>query len=65
MEESGAALSLLYKEMFGKEPAIPYMRSSGNDERFIQMVTEALRRGTPLTKEDYDKYYPIDPDALY
>lgn len=65
MERNGAILGLLYKEKFGKEPAIPYMRSSGNDERFIKMVTEALRRGTPLTKEDYDKYYPIDPDVLY
>lgn len=65
MKMDGAILGLLYKEKFGKEPAIPYMRSSGNDERFIQMVTEALRRGTPLTEEDYDKYYPIDPDALY
>lgn len=65
MERDGVILGLLYKERFGKEPAIPYMRSSGNDERFIKMVTEALRRGTPLTGKDYDKYFPMDPDVLY
>lgn len=55
----------MYKEKFGKEPQIPFMQSNGTDDRFVEMVMMAIKRGTPLTEEDYDKYFPMDPDVLY
>ena len=38
------------------------------DDKFAEMIVMAIRRGTPLTEEDYDKYFkyfPMDPDVLY
>ena len=29
------------------------------------MIMMAIKRGTPLTDEDYEKYFPMDPDVLY
>ena len=55
----------LYKEKFGVAPQIPFMQSNGTDDRFAEMVMMAIKRGTPLTEEDYDKYFPMDPDVLY
>ena len=55
----------LYKEKFGVAPQIPFMQSNGEDDGFAEMVMMAIKRGTPLTEEDYDKYFPMDPDVLY
>lgn len=55
----------LYKEKFGVAPQIPFMRSNGEDDKFAEMIMMAIKRGTPLTEEDYDKYFPMDPDVLY
>ena len=55
----------LYKDKFGIAPQIPVMQSNGEDDRFADMIMMAIKRGTPLTEEDYDKYGPMDPDALY
>lgn len=55
----------MYKEKFGEMPQIPFMQSNGTDDRFVEMVMMAIKRGTPLTEEDYDKYFPMDPDVLY
>ncbi len=54
-----------YEDKFGKTPMIPFMRSNGTDKKFLKMVQEAIDRGTPLTEDDYEKYYPTDPDVLY
>lgn len=55
----------MYRDKFGVMPQIPLMQSNGTDDRFAEMVMMAIKRGTPLTEEDYDKYFPTDPDALY
>lgn len=55
----------LYKDKFGVAPQIPFMQSNGEDDKFAEMVMMAIKRGTPLTEKDYDKYFPMDPDVLY
>ena len=55
----------LYKEKFGVAPQIPFMQSNGEYDKFAEMIMMAIKRGTPLTEEDYDKYFPMDPDVLY
>ncbi len=53
-----------YKKKYGAEPWGP-MPENENNPDFIKMVKEALDRGTPLTDEDYDKYFPIEPGIVY
>ena len=55
----------LYKEKFGVAPQIPFMQSNCEDDKFAGMIMMAIKRSTPLTEEDYDKYFPMDPDVLY
>ena len=55
----------LYKEKFGVATQIPFMQQNGEDDKFAEMIMMAIKRGTPLTEEDYDKYFPMDPDVLY
>ena len=55
----------MYRDKFGEMPQIPFMQSNGEDDKFAEMIMMAIRRGTPLTEEDYDKYFPMDPDVLY
>ena len=55
-----------YMFMFGEEPFIPMMQTTGyNDPKFIRMMNMAIKRGTPLTDEDYEKYFPRDKDSKY
>lgn len=55
-----------YIDKFGEMPYIPMIQCSGeDDERYIAMCEAALKRGTPVTDEDYDKFFPIDENALY
>ena len=55
-----------YLEKFDDLPAIRMIQCSGeNDERYIAMCEEAVKRGTPVTEEDYETYFPTDKDALY
>ena len=55
-----------YLEKFDKLPAIRMMQCSGeNDKQYIAMCEEAVKRGTPVTEEDYEKYFPTDKDAWY
>lgn len=36
----------------------------GNDD-FKKMCEEAIERGTPLTDEDYERYFPTEKGVLY
>ena len=55
-----------YRIMFAEDPFIPMMQMTGyNDPKFIMMMNMAIKRGTPLTEEDYDKYFPRDKDSIY
>ena len=55
-----------YLRKFDKLPAIRMMQCSGeNDEWYITMCEEAVKRDTPVTEEDYEKYFPTDNDAWY
>lgn len=48
-----------YEEKFGHCPMIPITMSYGIDNPdFKKMCEEAIERGTPLTEEDYDRYFP-------
>ena len=52
--------------MFDEDPFIPMMQTTGyNDPKFIKMMNMAIKRGTPLTDEDYKKYFPRDKDSKY
>ena len=56
-----------YKEKFGHYPMIPITMSYGlgNDD-FKKMCEEAIERGTPLTDEDYDRYFPpVKPKNIF
>lgn len=48
-----------YKEKFEDYPMIPITMpyDIGNDD-FKKMCEEAIERGTPLTEEDYERYFP-------
>ena len=37
----------------------------GEDSKFGNFVKMAVDRGTPLTDEDYDEYYPVEPGVMY
>lgn len=53
-----------YEKRFGETPWVPVPETPYNPD-YIKMVKEALDRGTPLTDEDYDKYFPIEPGIVY
>ena len=55
----------MYKDKCGVMPQMPFMQANGTDDRFAEMVMMAIKRGTPLTEEDSDRYFPTGPDALY
>ncbi len=55
-----------YLEKFDDLPGIPMIQCSGrDDERYIAMCEAAVKRGTPVTDEDYDEFFPMDEDAWY
>lgn len=61
-----------YEEKFGHCPMIRITMPYGLDNPdFKKMCEEAIERGTPLTEEDYDRYFPpvkqknIFDDILY
>ena len=61
-----------YEEKFGHCPMIRITMPYGLDNPdFKKMCEEAIERGTPLTDEDYDRYFPpakpknIFDDKLY
>ncbi len=55
-----------YKEKFGHFPMIPITMSYGIDNPdFKKMCEEAIERGTPLTDEDYERYFPTEKGVLY
>lgn len=53
-----------YEKRFGETPWVPVPETPYNPN-YIKMVKEALGRGTPLTNEDYSKYFPIEPGIVY
>ena len=55
-----------YEEKFGDYPMIPITMpyDIGNDD-FKKMCEEAIERGTPLTDEDYERYFPTEKGVLY
>ena len=55
-----------HEEKFGHCPMIPITMSYGIDNPdFKKMCEEAIERGTPLTDEDYERYFPTEKGVLY
>ena len=55
-----------YEEKFGHCPMIPITMAYGIDNPdFKKMCKEAIERGTPLTDEDYERYFPTEKGVLY
>lgn len=45
---------------------IPITMAYGIDNPdFKKMCKEAIERGTPLTDEDYERYFPTEKGVLY
>ncbi len=56
-----------YEEKFGHCPMIRITMPYGLDNPdFKKMCEEAIERGTPLTDEDYDRYFPpVKPKNIF
>ena len=55
-----------YLLKFDDLPAIRMIQCSDeDDEMYIAMCEKALKRGTPVNNDDYDKVFPIDGNAIY
>ena len=53
------------KEYIDKFRVLPKLPITGSPEDYYKMLEEALLRNTPVTEEDYDKYFPIEPGIVY
>jgi hypothetical protein len=55
-----------YAEKYGELPRIPMMQCSGvRDPKYVKMLFSALAKGKKVTEEDYNKYFPMEEDAVY
>ena len=53
-----------YFVKFG-EPPYPWTCEAWDDPRLIEMLYRALKRGTPVTPDDIDEYFPMDDGNIY
>ena len=55
-----------YVEKYGELPRIPMMQCTGtNDPKYVKMILSALVKGRKVVEEDYEKYFPMEEDAVY
>ena len=65
--KSGGDIAQEYLLKFGEElPAIPMFQCSGfDDPKYLEMLKNAIERGSPVNEKDYETYFPIEKDVLY